>query len=120
MILFGLYTGQPLGGIATLEWSNIDLVHGELRLSTRKTGKTMILPLAEPLRKHIESLSSSGDPSEPIHPEAFDLVERQCKTGHLSNRFAALLAAAGLRPERNHKSTGKGRGKRRDRTSPIM
>jgi integrase len=74
----------------------------------------MILPLAEPLRKHIESLSSSGDPSDPIHPEAFDLVERQRKTGHLSNRFAHLLAAAGLRPKKNHKSTGKGRSKRRD------
>src|SRR6202011_6023622 len=56
MILFGLYTGQRLGDIATLRWNNIDLLRGELRLSTRKTGKTMILPLAAPLRKHIESL----------------------------------------------------------------
>jgi integrase len=114
MILFGLYSGQRLGDIATLKWNNIDLVHRELRLSTRKTDKTMILPLAEPLRKHIALLSQPGHPLSPIHPNAFDLVERQRKTGHLSNQFADLLAAAGLRPSRNHKSTGKGRGSRRD------
>jgi hypothetical protein len=36
----------------------------------------MIEPLAEPLRRHIESLSYSVDRSNPIRPEAFDLVER--------------------------------------------
>jgi hypothetical protein len=41
-------------------------------------------------------------------------VERQRKTGNLSNQFAELLAAAGLRRKKNHKSTGKGRGKRRN------
>jgi integrase len=56
VILFGLYSGQRLGDVATLRWSNIDLVRDELRLSTRKTGKTMILPLAASLRKHIKSL----------------------------------------------------------------
>ena len=115
MILFGLYTGQRLGDIATLRWNNLDLVRGELRLSTRKTDKTLVLPLAAPLRKHLESLSpSSNEPSAPIHPKAYDLVERQGKTGNLSHQFADLLAAAGLRQKRNHKSTGKGRGTRRD------
>jgi integrase len=42
------------------------------------------------------------------------LVERQHKTGNLSNQFAYLLAAAGLREKKNHKNTGKGRGSRRD------
>lgn len=113
MILFGLYSGQRLGDVATLRWSNIDLLHDELRLSTRKTAKTMILPLAATLRKHIASLDVTGDPAAPIHPKAFDLVERQHKTGNLSNQFADLLAAAGLREKKNHKSTGKGRGSRR-------
>jgi integrase len=97
MILFGLYSGQRRGDVATLRWGNIDLRRNELRLSTRKTGKTMILPLAAPLRKHIKSLHFVEDPSAPIHPKAFDLVERQHKTGNLSNQFADLLASAGLR-----------------------
>ncbi|HTD17732.1 MAG TPA: tyrosine-type recombinase/integrase [Chthoniobacterales bacterium] len=114
MILFGLYSGQRLGDIATLRWNNIDLQRNELRLSTRKTGKAIILPLAAPLRKHISSLNFAGDPSAPIHPKAFDLVERQHKTGNLSNQFADLLASAGLREKKNHKGIGKGRGSRRD------
>jgi integrase len=114
MILFGLYSGQRLGDIATLRWNNIDSAHGELRFSTQKTGKRMILPLAEPLRKYIESLPAPKDQSAPVHPQAFDLVERQRKTGNLSNQFANLLAAAGLRQKKHHKSTGKGRGSRRD------
>src|ERR1700730_11834069 len=115
MILFGLYTGQRLGDVATRRWNNLDLARGELRLSTRKTGKAIALPLAASLRKQIECLlTSSNEPSAPLHPKAFDLVERQRKTGNLSNQFAGLLAAAGLRQKKNHKSTGKGRGKRRN------
>jgi integrase len=59
-------------------------------------------------------LTSSNEPSAPVHPKAFDLVERQRKKGNLSNQFAGLLAAAGLRQKKNHKSTGKSRGKRRN------
>ena len=58
MILFGLYSGQRFGDIATLRWNYIDLPRGELRFSTRKTEKTMILPTAEPLLKYVESLST--------------------------------------------------------------
>ena len=36
MILFGLYTGQRLGDIATLTWQNLDLQRAELRLVTTK------------------------------------------------------------------------------------
>ena len=50
LILFGLYTGQRLADVATLRWSNVDLVKGEIRLRTRKTDKVMILPIAAPLR----------------------------------------------------------------------
>jgi integrase len=49
MVLFGLYTGQRLSDIASVRWGNIDLPGGDFRLVTRKTGKTMILPIAAPL-----------------------------------------------------------------------
>jgi len=109
------FTLRRLGDIATLRWNNLDVARGELGLSTQKTGKAIVLPLAASLRKQIECLlTSSNEPSAPVHPTAFDLVERQRKTGNLSNQFAGLLAAAGLRQKKNHKSTGKGRGKRRN------
>jgi len=43
MILFGLYTGQRFGDIATLRWNNLDLARVELRLSTRKTGNSILV-----------------------------------------------------------------------------
>jgi integrase len=110
MILFGLYTGQRLGDIATLCWSNIDLTRGELRFVTRKTARTMILPLAEPLRHHIENLDAGDDPRAPIHPRAFGLITAQKKSSMLSRQFGELLAQVGLREHKTHKSEGKGRG----------
>jgi integrase len=84
MILFGFYLGLRLGDIARLTWENIDLQRNEIRLIAGKTEKTIILPIAEPLRKHIEALPSSDDPEGPMHPRAFAIVTAQGRTGHLS------------------------------------
>lgn len=115
MVMFGLYTGQRLGDIATMTWQNIDLEHGEIRLITRKTRKTLILPIAAPLQRHIEAMPSSDDPAAPLHPGAFSIVNTQGKSGHLSNQFANLLAEAGLREKKKHRQNkdgknGRGRG----------
>jgi len=114
MIYFGIYTGQRLGDIATVTWQNIDLQAGEIRLVTRKTGRSLIMPIAPPLRKHIMALPSSDNPSAPVHPRAFEIVNVQGKSGHLSNWFADLLSAAGLREKKKHRKTGEdgvGRGR---------
>jgi integrase len=105
MIYFGLYTGQRLGDIANLTWSNIDKARGELRLATRKTGKVLILPLAAPLLAHIEKLPSSSDPNGPLHPKGFVIFQKEGKSSSLSNQFADLLAAAGLREKKSHKKS---------------
>jgi integrase len=42
------------------------------------------------------------------------LLERHRNTDNLSNQSADLLDSVGLRGKRNHKSTGKGRGNRRE------
>ncbi len=113
LILFGLYTGQRLGDLAMLTWHNVDLQRGEIRLVTRKTGKTLSLPIAAPLRKHLENLPASDAPDAPLHARAFAIVTTQGKTGHLSNQFADLLAQAGLREKKAHRKTteeGVGRG----------
>ncbi|MHA3773685.1 tyrosine-type recombinase/integrase [Verrucomicrobiota bacterium sgz303538] len=107
MILFGLYTGQRLGDVASLTWANIDLARGEIRLQTRKTGKHLSLPIPLPLQEHLTSLPASDDPNAPVHPQAFAILERQKKTGGLSNQFADILSAAGLRPKTPHRK-GKG------------
>jgi integrase len=114
LILFGLYTGQRLGDLARLTWDNIDLARGEIRLKTGKTGKRLILPIAEPLRKHLEHLPTLDTPGAPLHPKALGLVvNRKGRTGDLSNQFGDLLSQVGLREKRSHERTGRGRGTRR-------
>ncbi|MGA8655133.1 MAG: site-specific integrase [Chthoniobacterales bacterium] len=113
MILFGLYTGQRLADVATVRWGNVDLVRGEIRLTTRKTDKVMILPIAAPLRRYLEGLPSTDDLSTPLHPRAFAVVERQGKSGGLSRQFIDLLADAGIREKQAHRSRGIGRSAQR-------
>jgi integrase len=113
MILFGLYTGQRLADVATVRWSNVDLVKSEIRLTTRKTDKVMILPIAAPLRRYLEGVPSTDDGDAPLHPRAFAVVERLSKSGGLSGQFIDLLAQAGIREKRAHRSRGIGRSAQR-------
>ncbi len=117
MIHFGIYTGQRLGDIASLTWQNVDLLRDEIRLVTRKTGKTMILPIAAPLRRHLEGLEASDQPDAPLHPRAFAIVSAAGRSGHLSNQFGDLLASAGLREKLSHQKKERGKGRDHRRTS---
>jgi integrase len=111
MVLFALYLGQRLSDIATLHWSNIDKGRAEIRLTTSKTGRVMVLPMAGALRKHIESLEGTDGP---IHPRACEIAKTNGRAALLSNQFSDILARAGLRPHQpHHISLGKGRGGRR-------
>jgi integrase len=115
LIKFGLYTGQRLEDLASLTWSNIDMQRGEIRLITRKRDKTILVPIAGPLRNHILSLPRSDDPKAPIHPESYGIIAREDRSATLSNQFADMLAAVGLRRRKSHERTGKkGRNTRRD------
>jgi integrase len=111
LVLFGLYTGQRLSDLAALTWQNLDTKRWELRLSTRKTGKSLILPLPAPLRGHVQTLNAGDNPAAPLHPRAFETLQRQGKSGGLRNQFADILAAAGLRPKKTHRKSDEPRDK---------
>jgi integrase len=115
LIKFGLYTGQRLSDLAALTWSNIDPERNVIRLTTRKTGKAIAIPIAEPLRMHILTLGVSDNPREPLHPRAFRVVTTKGRNAsRLSNEFVDLLASVGLRSGPvSHKNTGRGGGGRR-------
>jgi integrase len=118
IILAGFYTaGQRLSDIATWRFENIDLVDRELRFTSRKTGRRMLIPLAEPLATYLESLPSSDDPTAFVFPIAAGHVLRakSQQTATLSNQFHELLAQAGLVRRRSHRAAkdGKGRSARR-------
>ena len=109
MIYFGLYTGQRLADIAQIRWTNLDLTANELRLVTGKLDSTVIIPLCRPLLNHILSLPSSDDPSAPMHPRCISHVKEGGMASALSNQFAKLLAAAGLRAATTHRKSKQGR-----------
>jgi integrase len=113
MILFGLYTGQRLGDIATLTWRNIDTAAGEIRLQTTKTGRQQIIPIAAPLARHIGTLPTGDDPMRPIHPHAAEIVAREGRVGTLSRQFYEIMTGAGLVPKRSHHTKVDGRAARR-------
>jgi integrase len=68
----------------------------EIRLVTSKTGRQQIIPLAPPLRKHVETLPAGDDPKQPLHPHAFGSVIKSGKVGTLSRQFYELMVSAGL------------------------
>jgi integrase len=114
LIKFGLYTGQRLGDLATLTWSQVDLQRDEIRLTTRKTNKALLVPIAPPLREHLLSLTGD-DPRAAVHPRAAAAVSAcHGRVSMLSQAFGELLVAAGLRePFRVLGGKGVGRSGRR-------
>lgn len=93
---------------------NLDLTQAEIRLTTDKTNRRQILPLGVPLLKYVKKLTLGEALDAPLFPRACDLVQRQSRTGNLSNQFHKILVAAGLAEKRSHHSTGKGRSASRE------
>ena len=115
LILTGLYTGQRLGDVCSLTWRNIDTKLDTVSLTTKKTGRRQILPLAPPLLSWIKKQKKPKDLNAPLFPETFADFDRTGRVSIISNRFAALMAQANLvpKPSRRKKIEGQGRtGKR--------
>lgn len=114
MVLFGLYTGQRLGDIVKLRWSNIDLNRGMINLVTGKTGKRLHIPIAKPLLDHIERLPVGDDPQACIHPKSCETLQNaNWQVSTLSNQFTKILEHAGLREKTTHQKKGQGRSAKR-------
>lgn len=111
LILAGLYTGQRLKDIASLTWANVDIERNEIRLSTSKTGRRQVLPIAKPLRAYLEESPVGDNPQAPLFPAAFPLARRAGGTSMLSQQFHGLLVSAGLAAARLPKRRSKGVGR---------
>jgi integrase len=117
MVLAGLYTGQRLRDLAGLTWSHIDLERDEIRLTTSKTGRSQVLPIAKALRYYLEKLPASDDPRAPLFPSLYPLATRPGGSSPMSQQFHSVLVDAGLVPARaaKHKPSGRGRKAARER-----
>lgn len=110
MILAGIYTGQRLMDIALLTWTNIDLDQNVVRLSTKKTNRTQIIPLAKPLRDYLVALPEKTL-GTPLFPNAFEAAKTQNAASSLSQEFYDILVSVKLADPRPPKSKAQGIGR---------
>lgn len=115
IILAGLYTGQRLGDVASMRWRMIDLEHRTINFLTRKTGRTVIVPIAGALLALLVKLSkaehAANDPVFPIANQS--RIDADGESRRLSAEFHAHLVTAGLANKRSKKNTGKGHSVKR-------
>ncbi len=111
LIIFGLYTGQRLGDIATLTWDQIDLKNREILLTTRKTSRNQKIPMTAPLVKHIKALRKSGRRDGAVHTVAEEIYRSQGRAGTLSRQFHELMAEAGIVEKKRHAKAKNGQGR---------
>src|SRR5262245_35928395 len=99
---FRVLTSARVGDLAMLTWQNIDLERNEVHYTSRKTGRTVIVPFHNGLRSHVEGLPASDAPQQPRHSRAYRIVANEECTGTLSRQFSEIMAAAGLIASRPH------------------
>jgi len=112
LIAFGLYTGQRLGDLARLTWRNLDLRAQEMAITTHKTDRRVIIPLAAPLVGLIQETQIGDNPDAPVFLRAHGIINAHGKVSQLSREFIDILIAAGLRKDvPTHRAyAGNGRG----------
>lgn len=108
MILTAFYTGLRLRDCANLTWRNVELHTNTLNVQTEKTDRRQVLPLAEPLARHLSGMAGD-DPDGALCP-----TFRGKPAAWLSAQFHKLMVQAGIVEKRGHQKTGNGRDGRRE------
>jgi len=115
-VLAGFTTGLRLGDLVTMPLGAVDWQQRCIRLRVRKTGKTILIPLAPALFKLLKGMADArpGAPaSEPFWPDHAARYEK-AGAGWFSQRFYDLvLVKAGLANTRPHRKGSKKKFERR-------
>jgi|SanBayMetagenome_1026888.scaffolds.fasta_scaffold11643_3 integrase len=93
MILCGLSTGLRLGDVAGLEWGQIDMRQGVLKITAQKTGGMQSIPLHENFQKWLEN-QTQGIGKAPVFPDLYGKKSGGCSG--LSATFKKLMEKAGV------------------------
>ncbi len=107
MILAGFFTGQRMGDLVMLPWASVDFQQNQIRLTSRKTSRPVVIPLSEELGAFLHRLRSKVEivkESDSIWPEQARLYEERGARAFSSVFYEKVLLPAGLVPKRTHKS----------------
>ena len=106
VILAGFFTGLRLSDITEMRWESIDLNAGLLKVKTRKTGKTVIIPLAPEFADWLRS-QPRGIAKAPVFPE----LAGQAGPGRngLSMQFKRIMERAKIKGRVLRSGKGEGR-----------
>jgi integrase len=74
MVLVGAYAGLRLGDVSLLCWQNVDQANCELRFTSEKTGREMVIPVAGPLHAYLHEIAS--DEHTGLSRSSLDLLTR--------------------------------------------
>lgn len=94
IILMLLSTGARLGEVNSLDWSDVDLTAGTVKLRRRKVGDELMMPLAKSLRDELWSMNlEAGGPTK--GPVFTALEGRPVTVEHLARAFRVVTHRLG-------------------------
>lgn len=113
MITIAILTGQRLGDIAAMHWSDLKIHGGTCvwAFRTEKTDREMSLPLPNAVvEKLVVDLKSGKIGADArVFPCAFAHYGAAKRSNTLSNQFHAIMSKAGIVAARDHKGGKEGR-----------
>ncbi len=112
IVTLGAYTGQRLGDIVNLRWSNVE---GRMLVFTsRKTKRDMRVPVHAKVGEWLSANCDEGSPEKPIFPVALAKFEKhRGNVGRLSDEFYGILSDLKYVGKRTHHTKGNGRASQR-------
>ncbi len=113
LVLAGFYTGQRLGDLTNLTWSQVDLAKEMIFINKqRKTGVGVAIPIHPDLQEHLLKLPAPKNGRAAVFPSLHG-KSGSGKSG-LSEAFKRLMVAAGIPLEKRVEASGPaGRGRNR-------
>jgi integrase len=113
MIHAAFYTGQSLGDLVTLKPDNVDLAQNVVRITRRKTGTRVIVPLAKSFRNLLVKLTPKNRTEFYWPKEATRYLTVGASS--FSQEFYELMTSAGMVvPRKNKQAAKKGRAAKRE------
>jgi len=115
-VLAGFYTGLRLGDLICLRWGAVDFNAGFIRTKMIKTGKTVAIPMADPVRALLLTLHSAARNPQPttyVWPAEAKLYQERDAGPFSAQFYRDMLLPLGLVDARDYSKVQDGQPKQR-------